>query len=193
MADHDFRILVVCTANICRSVMAERFLRRDLERLAPPWTVEVLSAGFLTEGEPASSTVIEVLDERGLDARDHRSRRVDETLLESADLVVTMERRHARELALLGERGSTHIHTLGALTAWLADAPDGGRGDPGATVAACAAARPPAGLLGSGTDEVEDPHGRAKRVLRRSAARLELLSDRLVRGLFGPPGTHRNP
>lgn len=178
---HPFRILVVCTANICRSVMAERMLRREVAQRGLP--VEVSSCGILFDGEPASDTVIAVLDERGLDARDHSSRRFAPELLESVDLAVTMERRHARELALAVDGASTRIHTLGSIVPWLA-AQSFGDEPPGVRVERFAAQRRSSDLLGGGADEVDDPHGRSKRHHRRAADRLEELTAGLLDGLF---------
>ena len=50
------RVLVVCTANICRSVMAETFLRLEGEERGVP--IEVSSSGFLTNGDVASDVLI---------------------------------------------------------------------------------------------------------------------------------------
>ncbi|MDW3217853.1 MAG: hypothetical protein R8F63_04505 [Acidimicrobiales bacterium] len=177
-----FRLLVVCTANICRSVMAERLLRRAVAERG--LAVEVSSCGLLFDGEPASDTVIAVLDERGIDARDHRSRRFTPALLADIDLVVTMERMHARELAVALDGASPRIHTLGSIVAWL-DQQEADDRSPADLVAAFAAERKSSDLLGGGPDEVDDPHGRSKRVHRRTAERLEQLTGSLVDGLFG--------
>ena len=180
-----FRILVVCTANICRSVMAERMIRREIA--ARGVVAEASSCGLLFDGEPASDTVIAVLGERGLDARDHVSRRFTEELVAGADLVVTMERMHARELSVAVAGASARIHTLGALVEWLDDQPFEDE-SPADRVAAFAAGRRSSDLLGNGPDEVDDPHGRSKRVHRRTADRLERLGAGLVDGLFGRTG-----
>lgn len=184
-----FRILVVCTANICRSVMAERMLRREVE--ARGLDIEISSCGLMFDGAPASDTVLAVLSERGLDAHDHRSRKFTPALLDGVDLVVTMERRHARELAVAVEGMSPRIHTLGALVEWLSSpAAAGSGGDnaaestPAAQIAACAAKRPSSALLGGGPDEVEDPHGRSKRVHRKTADQIDDLCRRMLAGLF---------
>ena len=181
-----FRILTVCTANICRSVMAERFLRREIETRGLP-RVSVGSCGVLFDDEPASATVLAVLSERDIDASDHRSRRFTAELLVAADLVVTMERRHARELAVAIEGASSRVHTLGALVAWLGSTEDLS-GSPADRVARFSRERDPSDLLGSGPDEVEDPHGRSKRVHRKAADRIETLAVGLLDGLYRPNG-----
>ena len=183
MHDAPYRILVVCTANICRSVMAERFLRRDA--VARGLSLDVSSCGILFDGEPASPTVIEVLAERDLDATDHISRKFRIDLLDGIDLVATMERMHARELLVLA-RGAP-VHTLGALVQWLTDtAPADVSGTPAERLAVFARGRGASDLLGAGADEVDDPHGRSKRVHRRTADRLEEMCAGLLDGLFGP-------
>ncbi|MDG2026565.1 MAG: hypothetical protein P8J50_05615 [Acidimicrobiales bacterium] len=173
----------MCAANICRSVMVERMLRRDAA--ARGLDIDVTSCGILFDGEPASDTVIAVLEERDMDARDHSSRRFVPGLLEGVDLVVTMERMHARELAVTLDGSSSRIHTLGAFVGWL-EANPGAGGAPPERVAAFAATRKAADLLGGGPDEVEDPHGRFRRHYRRAADRLELLAASLLDGLYGP-------
>lgn len=180
-----FRILTVCTANICRSVLAEHFLRREIEARGLA-AVVVGSCGMLFDDEPASDTVLAVLSERDIDASDHRSRRYTADMVADADLIVTMERKHARELAVSIVGASPRIHTLGGLVAWLAAADDL-TGSPAERVARGAAARDSSALLGSGADEVDDPHGRSKRVHRKAADRIEALSIGLLDGLYGRP------
>ncbi len=183
MQDAPYRILVVCTANICRSVMAQHFLRRDAD--ARGLSLEVSSCGILFDGESASDTVIEVLAERDLDATDHVSRKFRLDLLDGIDVVVTMERMHARELALVAK--GARIHTLGALVEWLTAAAHAElSGTPTQRLAVFARGRSAGDLLGAGADEVDDPHGRSKRAHRRTADRLELMCAGLLDGLFGP-------
>lgn len=185
MAD-PFRLLVVCTANICRSVMAERMLRDAVDQRG--LDVQVTSCGLLFDDEPASDTVIAVLDERGIDARDHRSRKFTPALLADIDLVVTMERMHARELAVALDGASPRIHTLGSIVEWL-ERQDSDGPSPSELVADFAAERKSSDLLGGGSDEVDDPHGRSKRVHRRTAERLDVLTQSLLDGLFGSAAT----
>lgn len=92
-------ILIVCTANICRSPMAEALLRRRLQDAGLSREWQVGSAGtWAQEGIPASETGVLVLSKRGLDISRHRSRVVRPHLMREADLVLTMTAGHAEAL-----------------------------------------------------------------------------------------------
>lgn len=85
-------VLMVCTGNSCRSVMAE-YLMRD--KLKDRNDVEVLSAGtsvFLTA--TASAGALNVLNRRGIEANQHRSQPLTNILLHKADLILVMTRQH---------------------------------------------------------------------------------------------------
>ena len=83
------RVLFVCTGNTCRSPMAEALLRHHGgDRF------EVQSAGvFAYPGSDASVHAKEALAEKGISI-DHTAQQVNETLLDWADIVVTMTENH---------------------------------------------------------------------------------------------------
>jgi len=84
--DTPSRLLVVCTGNICRSPMAAALLGSFLGN-----STVVESAGLAAcAGEPADPHAIAVMDGAGLDIRSHRARQLDESMLKTADLVLTM-------------------------------------------------------------------------------------------------------
>ncbi len=91
-------ILIICTANICRSPVAEALVRDRLnKRGLEDWTVS--SAGTwaqVTRGAAANS--VKVMDEYGLDIHDHESRMVQEQYLSDSDLVLCMEVGHSEAL-----------------------------------------------------------------------------------------------
>jgi len=88
------KILVLCTANVCRSVMAAALLDRRLTALGV--AASVRSAGILRTSHPVSPEVASVLARSGLDVSSHRSRVVSVEDLVASDLVLGMAREHVR-------------------------------------------------------------------------------------------------
>ena len=92
-------ILLVCTANMCRSPMAEGLLRRKLEREERAHEFRVASAGVWTlDGRPATENAVLVMAELGIDIRKHRSCLLTEEIMEEAALVLTMTHSHAEAI-----------------------------------------------------------------------------------------------
>jgi len=109
-------ILVVCTANICRSPVCESVVRDRLhQRGLNDW--EVASAGtWATFGQSASYYSIEILSEQGLDITDHKSRPVGKDLLEWADLILCMELGHVEALQIEFPGLADKIFTLSEMS-----------------------------------------------------------------------------
>jgi tRNA threonylcarbamoyl adenosine modification protein (Sua5/YciO/YrdC/YwlC family) len=89
-------LLVICTANICRSPIGEYRLRAWIERLGLPHRVR--SAGFLQGGIPISENSRIVLEEAGFEAAAHRSTQIRGELLRSAQWILTMTNRHRDDI-----------------------------------------------------------------------------------------------
>lgn len=106
-------ILIVCTGNICRSPIAEAYLRQRLAQERIPGEWEIISAGtWAQDGLPASETGVAVMRERGLDTSRHRSRNADAALLARVDLVLTMTASHAEVLRAEFPSAATKIFRL---------------------------------------------------------------------------------
>jgi len=90
-----FRILAVCTANICRSPMVEILLRRRLD----PDVFEVASAGLLGWRQaPVDSMVVLELERLGARADGFASRGLEDQMIDTADLILTATRAHRSEV-----------------------------------------------------------------------------------------------
>jgi len=91
-------ILIVCTANICRSPVAAALLRDRLQRRGlNDWVVR--SAGtWAQEKRGASQYSLELMAQRGLDISDHQAEMIDRRHMKEADLVLCMESGHAEAL-----------------------------------------------------------------------------------------------
>lgn len=105
------RVLFVCTANVCRSPMAEAIFNALADERRVPW--EARSAGVKAlVGERVSPHAGAALGEIGVYSEEHRARQVDPRMLEAADLVLAMTPDHADILRRLSPPASDRVHTL---------------------------------------------------------------------------------
>lgn len=93
-------ILVVCTANICRSPVGEAVLRDRLQSQGLfDWTVA--SAGtWGLDGRGAAENSVTIMAEEGFDLQAHRARTITEEMLAEADLVLCMESGHVEAIKI---------------------------------------------------------------------------------------------
>ncbi len=92
-------VLFVCTANQCRSPMAEALLKALAAQRGETERWQIQSAGTWAEpGRPATQLSQIVMQQRKIDLSAHRSRPVDATLLTSADVILVMTRHHQEAL-----------------------------------------------------------------------------------------------
>ncbi|MBM7582429.1 protein-tyrosine-phosphatase [Caldicoprobacter guelmensis] len=105
-------VLFVCTGNTCRSPMAEA-LFKYLARRSGLEDIKAVSAGLAAiEGDRATPHAIEVMQRRGIDLSDHRAKNVDASLVEEADLILTMTYRHKSILSNMYPQATSKIHVL---------------------------------------------------------------------------------
>lgn len=109
-------ILIICTANICRSPVAAALLRDRLaKRGLEDWTVT--SAGtWAMVRRGASHNSLVVMSQYGIDISDHLARMVEETYLEEADLVLCMEEGHVEALMIEFPDQAHKIFPITAMT-----------------------------------------------------------------------------
>lgn len=102
-----YRILTVCTGNICRSPMAEYALREAAQQAGLGDEVEVSSVGTTREevGNPIDRRAGELLRRHGIDPSAHRARHLSDQELEDADLVLALDHDHVDPLRHLGGDG----------------------------------------------------------------------------------------
>jgi protein-tyrosine phosphatase len=187
------KILVLCSANQCRSPMAGALLTRWLPTpTLTPAAVAVRSAGLLDEGllqegEPPPHEAVAALAGYGLDISRHRSRRVTAADLSGADLVLGMSRAHVRYAVVIAPETWPRVFTLKEL---LRRGTEIGPRKPGEPLADWLGriheGRERAALLGdSPADDVADPMGGPPQAYADTAALLDDLMSQLARLCWG--------
>ena len=160
--------------------MAEALLRERLRARGVDATVS--SAGISFDGREATEDAIRAAEALDLDITAHRSRVMNTELVRQADLVIGMERLHAREAVVLGPSLLTRCFTLKELV--RRGEAIGARRE-GETLedwlARASAGRRPMELLGeSPDDDIADPYQQSPKVYARCIAELDDLTERLV-------------
>ena len=184
-------MLFACTANRCRSPMAEYLAQRSLaERKIE---ANVVSAGRLDSGHEASPGAVAAMARRGIDLRGHASARHDSETLAHADLVLVMERSHLVDVYQAQPEALDRSFTLGEFPALLQALPN----DPSAAVDDMPVQRarrrialahelrdPLRILIDDDSTDVADPMGKWNLHYRRTAKQLEGLIDATLDNLF---------
>ena len=98
-----YRVMTVCTGNICRSPMAEVVLRHRFEAAGLGDAVVVDSSGTSDEetGNPIDPRAADVLKDAGYPVPRHRAHRVTTKEIGGRQLLLAMTARHARALRTL--------------------------------------------------------------------------------------------
>lgn len=175
-----FKILTVCTGNVCRSPLAEALLRSELA--GQP--VEVSSAGTraLVDAPMTDQNIAIAQRQTGALPQPHRARQLRAELMQDADLVLALSRSHRREAVEMLPGVSRYIFTLrefGRLAQALSDeAPvmrsldDGGARIREAVsfIAQMRGTVPPAAQAED--DDVVDPYRQSDEVYEQSAAQI---------------------
>ena len=179
-AKRDTGIVVLCTANVCRSPMAAALLARRLAVLGV--TVPVCSAGMIRCGDPPHPDVVSVMASYGFEMSSHSSRVVHATDLARASLVLAMARDNLR-YAVITEPGAwPRAFTLKELIRRGEQIGPRRPGEPFTEwLSRAHAGRERTSLLGdSAEDDVADPAGGPRRAYAATAKLLDHLVMRLA-------------
>ncbi len=167
-----FRLLFVCTGNICRSAAAERLARQALLQLGDVGCrVEVTSAGTrAVVGAPVHPDTAVAVRDLGGDPGGFAAQRLTASMVRESDLVLTMTRDHRRLALGLDPRALSRVFTLREAadvlgrTAATGAAPATGVAGDRTLAQVMAAGR--AMRSSSSADDIEDPIDREPEVHR---------------------------
>ena len=103
-------ILLVCTGNSCRSVMAAGLLRKLLKGKGD---YKVITAGTAAiKGMPATAEAIQVMSEENIDVSGHQSSPLNDEMIDQADLILVMEERHQEHILARKPSAGNKVHLL---------------------------------------------------------------------------------
>ena len=118
-------ILIVCTANICRSPMGEAILKKLVSERddADQWHIESAGTWAIEGRDPAflSKYVMELM---GMDISSHRSQPINLRMLQNFDLILTMEKDQKRLLKAQYVDFNDRIYMLSEMVDEEKDIPD---------------------------------------------------------------------
>jgi protein-tyrosine-phosphatase len=118
-------VLMICTANLCRSPMAEAILKKQASERsdAEQWHIE--SAGvWAQDGKPPSFLSKYVMEMMGMDISQKQSQSVSRKLLQNFDLILTMEEEHKDWLKEQYGETADRVYMLSEMVGEVADIPD---------------------------------------------------------------------
>ncbi len=126
-----FRVMAVCTGNICRSPMAEVVLRDRFDAAGLGRRVVVDSTGISSEerGDPIDHRARRVLAEHGYPVPVRAARRIRASDLTASDLVLAMTSVHARALRHLAGADDAVVRRVVMYRAFDPVAPRVARGE----------------------------------------------------------------
>lgn len=104
------KILLVCTGNSCRSVMAAGLLKKMLKGRGD---YKILTAGTAAvTGMPPTVEAIQIMRQQNIDVSNHRSSPLSDEMIREADLILVMEQVHKENILSRNLKAEDKLHLL---------------------------------------------------------------------------------
>jgi protein-tyrosine phosphatase len=182
-----YRILMVCTGNICRSPVMERLMRARLREHLDPWAAgrfEISSAGtWAMVGSAMAPEAVETLVGLGGDPDGFAGRDLKPDMIDRADLILTATREHRGLAVTEVPRAASRTVTVREFARLLGPVTPADitrrapTTDPVERMRAIAAAafanRGLVRVANPSDDDIADPYGRARSSFERAAAEID--------------------
>lgn len=183
-------MLVICTANICRSPLAAALLRGHLELRGITDEVRVTSAGVRArDGDAAALPSATIAARWGFDLSPHASQPLSDELLADAAVVLAMTEAHRDAVAMRGrglDRRSFTLRELARLVTGVTvpDRPADLAAHIAQVVADAHARRPFS--VPAGPEDIADPYGRSDAHYQQMSHELVATITPIAAALLGP-------
>lgn len=103
-------ILLVCTGNSCRSVMAWGLLKNLLKGKGD---YKIITAGIIAiEGASPTPEAIQVMLDEGIDVSNHSGKPLKDEMIRQADLILVMEKAHKESILRRAPDAEDKVHLL---------------------------------------------------------------------------------
>ncbi len=184
-------VLFTCTANICRSPMAEGLLRKHLARLSPgaPSASSglVSSAGQRAGGSPIAPLASAALASYEVDMSGHESRRLIPAYVQQAGLILTMTTEHMCHVVDMVPAAWNKTFLLTEFCRRIAGvSPRAERESFARYLSRVNEGRNPADVLAAGTqDDIADPYGGPLSGFQKTAADLDRYTTQVACAILG--------
>ena len=106
------RILVVCTGNSCRSIMAEGYLMKKFLDMGAKDTTVISAGTSALNGLKPTEETIEVMNEEGIDVSGYMSSALSKANIDNADAILVMTPKHKEKVVSISPSSKDKVYFL---------------------------------------------------------------------------------